>query len=227
MAAHNYLINALYELTPDIPALSEESDDSVKKDRINWKTAYWLIDPLDGTKEFIKKNGEFTVNVALIENGIPIAGVIFAPALDTMYWGQLGQGAFKQVGLGPIESISVAPVPERPTGWRVLGSRSHKSPRLQLFMSSLPEAEILEIGSSLKLCLMAEGKADLYPRLSPTCEWDIAAGHAIVIAAGGQVLALSSLSPLVYNSNPDSLLNPFFVVCTKPSVFWENNRVGE
>ncbi|SIS61257.1 3'(2'),5'-bisphosphate nucleotidase CysQ [Neptunomonas antarctica] len=219
MAAHHILVDGLTALTPDIPVLSEESDDSVKIDRINWST-YWLIDPLDGTKEFIKKNGEFTINVALIKNGVPVLGVVLAPADSTLYWGELGKGAFKQIGLEPIESISVSAVPDQPTGWRVLGSRSHQSPAFKVFMESLPEAHIIGMGSSLKLCLVAEGAADLYPRLSPTSEWDTAAGHAVVLASGGQVLALDSLAPLVYNANSESLLNPSFVVCAEPSVFW-------
>lgn len=219
LAAHHILVDGLFKLTPQIPVLSEESDDFVKKERLNW-SVYWLIDPLDGTKEFIKKNGEFTINVALINNGVPVLGVVYAPALDVMYWGELGKGAFKRKGDEVVKSIAVAEVPLTSIGWRVLGSRSHPSEAFQVFIHSLPEADVITMGSSLKLCLIAEGAADLYPRLSPTSEWDIAAGHAVVIAAGGQVLELTSMSPLRYNANPDSLLNPFFVACAKPDPVW-------
>lgn len=219
LAAHHILVDGLFKLTPEIPVLSEESDDSVKEQRMNW-SVYWLIDPLDGTKEFIKKNGEFTINVALIKNGVPVLGVVYAPALDVMYWGVLDKGAFKRQGDEEVKSIAVAEVPLTPIGWRVLGSRSHQSEAFQVFIQSLPEADVIAMGSSLKLCLIAEGAADLYPRLSPTSEWDTAAGHAVVIAAGGQVLELKSMSPLIYNANPDSLLNPFFVACAAPASIW-------
>lgn len=224
LAAHHILINGLAKLTPETPVLSEESDDSVKEQRLNW-SVYWLIDPLDGTKEFIKKNGEFTINVALIKNGVPVMGVVFAPALDVMYWGEFQKGAFKQKGDNAVKSISVAKVPASAIRWRVLGSRSHPSKAFQVFIQSLPQTDIIVMGSSLKLCLIAEGMADLYPRLSPTSEWDTAAGHAIVIAAGGQVLELKSMMPLRYNSNPDTLLNPFFVACAAPAPIWANEKV--
>ena len=219
MAAHHILVNGLARLTPDIPVLSEESDNFVKEQRLNW-SVYWLIDPLDGTKEFIKKNGEFTINAALIKNGLPVLGIVYAPALDVMYWGELNKGAFKQAGDDVVKSIVVAKVPITPIGWRILGSRSHQSEAFKVFIQALPDADVIAMGSSLKLCLIAEGAADLYPRLSATSEWDTAAGHAVVIAAGGQVLGLESLSPLIYNANPHSLLNPFFVACSAPSPFW-------
>lgn len=219
LAAHHILVDGLFKLTPDIPVLSEESDIAVQMQRLEW-SVYWLIDPLDGTKEFISRNGEFTINVALIKNGVPVLGVVYAPVLEAMYWGELGKGAFKQQGEEAFKPIAVAKVPNIPTGWRILGSRSHPSQAFQEFIQTLPEADIVAMGSSLKLCLIAEGAADLYPRLSPTSEWDIAAGHAVVAAAGGQVLKLSSMQPLVYNANPNSLINPFFVACAAPSLFW-------
>lgn len=219
LAAHHILVDGLSALTPKYPVLSEESDEAVKTERLNWST-YWLIDPLDGTKEFIKKNGEFTVNIALIQNGEPVLGVVYAPALETMYWGAKGQGAFKQVKHETAEPIHVDSVPATAEGWRVVGSRSHQSEEFVDFMQALPNADIVAMGSSLKLCLVAEGKADLYPRLGLTSEWDTAAAHGVVLAAGGQVLELSSLQPLIYNSRPDTLLNPFFVVCPAISPYW-------
>jgi 3'(2'), 5'-bisphosphate nucleotidase len=206
-------------LKPAYPVLSEESDEEVKAERLHWDT-YWLIDPLDGTKEFIKKNDEFTVNVALIVKGEPVMGVVYAPAIETMYWGEKERGAFKQISNDKAVSIQVAQVPQIAEGWRVVGSRSHQSEEFVDFMKALPNADIVAMGSSLKLCLVAEGMADLYPRLGPTSEWDTAAGHGVVLAAGGQVLELETLTPLTYNSRPDTLLNPFFVVCPKVSPLW-------
>ncbi|WP_428243106.1 3'(2'),5'-bisphosphate nucleotidase CysQ [Gynuella sp.] len=219
LASHHLIVDGLKTLTPDIPVLSEESGDTVKSERLDW-TRYWLIDPLDGTKEFIKKNGEFTVNIALIENGQPVFGVVYAPALDTYYWGEQNKGAYKQVGQQAAQTIQVADVPAQATGWRVVGSRSHQSDEFKAFMQRLPDADIVAMGSSLKLCLVAEGKADLYPRLGLTSEWDTAAAHAVVLAAGGQVLEADSLKPLIYNSRPDTLLNPFFIVCASTSPIW-------
>ena len=219
LTAHNILVNGLSKITPDIPVLSEESDNTVQKHRLEWPL-YWLIDPLDGTKEFINRNGEFTINVALIRNGVPVLGIVYAPVLEALYWGELGKGAFKQEGTKMVKPITVAKVPSIPTGWRILGSRSHQSQAFQEFIKRLPGANVITMGSSLKLCLIAEGAADLYPRLSLTSEWDIAAGHAVIVAAGGQVFELSSMEPLVYNANPNSLINPFFVACAAPSFFW-------
>lgn len=219
LKAHEHIVAALNAYTPDVPVLSEESSPASMADRMAW-TRYWLVDPLDGTKEFIKKNGEFTVNIALIENGHPILGVVHAPALNVTYWGEAGKGAFKQEGDGPIVPIHVAPLPASEQEWRVVGSRSHASEEFNQFMSRLPNAVLVSMGSSLKLCLVAEGKADLYPRHGPTSEWDTAAAHAIVAAAGGQVLAWPALQPLRYNQNPDTMLNPYFMVCALPDARW-------
>ena len=219
LLSHRHIVDALAQLTPQIPVLSEESAEADSRERCSW-TRYWLVDPLDGTKEFIKKNGEFTVNIALVENGDPVLGVVYAPALGVSYWGARGLGAFKAEADGQTRPIRVArpPCGERP--WRVVGSRSHASPEFDLFMQGLPDAELVSMGSSLKLCLVAEGAADLYPRLGPTSEWDTAAAHAVVNAAGGQVLAWPQLQPLRCNQNPDSLLNPFFMVCAAPHPSW-------
>jgi 3'(2'), 5'-bisphosphate nucleotidase len=219
MASHYCLVDGLKVLTPDIPVLSEESSDAVKAQRLAWQT-YWLIDPLDGTKEFIKKNGEFTVNVALIDHGKAVLGVVYAPVLGLAYWGVNGEGAFKSEESGESLPIQVARNPEIPSHWKVVGSRSHQTPEFSHFMKALPGADVVNMGSSLKLCLVAEGKAHLYPRLGPTSEWDTAAAQAVVEAAGGQVLEWPALKPIAYNTRPDTLLNPFFIVCAKPDPIW-------
>lgn len=219
LLAHRHILAALTALTPEIPVLSEEAADITGEERCRWQR-YWLVDPLDGTKEFIKKNGEFTVNIALIEQGEPVLGVVHAPALAVSYWGTREQGAFKAAGKEPAQAIRVAPLPAPSQPWRVVGSRSHASPEFNAFMAELPEAELVSMGSSLKLCLVAEGRADLYPRLGPTSEWDTAAAHAVVNAAGGRVLSWPDLLPLRYNQRQDSLLNPFFMVCAEPHAAW-------
>lgn len=219
LLAHRSIITALTELTPQIPVLSEESAETDSAQRREW-SRYWLVDPLDGTKEFIKKNGEFTVNIALIEHGEPVLGVVHAPALGLTYWGERGEGAFKATATQAAQAIRVAALPAGERAWRVAGSRSHASAEFETFVTGLPEVELVNMGSSLKLCLVAEGAIDLYPRLGPTCEWDTAAAHAVVNAAGGQVLAWPTLEPLRYNQRPDSLLNPFFIVCTAPHQDW-------
>lgn len=211
LASHRCIVEGLARLTPDIPVLSEESNDISTQERLSWRR-YWLIDPLDGTKEFIKKNGEFTVNIALIEHHQPVWGVVYAPALDTLYYGDAGTGeAYKKVGIDSECAIRVASVPDGDSVWRVVGSRSHQSEEFKAFMADLPNADVVSMGSSLKLCLVAEGAADLYPRLGPTSEWDTAAAHAVVVAAGGQVLEFESGEPLRYNTG-ESILNPFFIV---------------
>lgn len=225
LKAHEHIVGALQQLTPDIPVLSEESSPAVMAQRSGW-SRYWLVDPLDGTKEFIKKNGEFTVNIALVVDGYPVMGVVHAPALEVTYWGEAEKGAHKQSGDGPVTAIHVAPLPASEQIWRVVGSRSHASEDFNQFMTRLPNAELVSMGSSLKLCLVAEGKADLYPRLGPTSEWDTAAAHAVVAAAGGQVLAWPSLQPLRYNQNAESLLNPFFMVCSLPDTRWAGEEGG-
>ncbi len=211
LASHRCIVDGLAQLTPEIPVLSEESDAISATERLSWQR-YWLIDPLDGTKEFIKKNDEFTVNIALIDRHQPIWGVVYAPALKTLYYGDVSRGeAIKQVGAEPPQVISVAPPPQGNAPWRVVGSRSHQSDAFRAYMADLPNVEVVSMGSSLKLCLVAEGAADLYPRLGPTSEWDTAAAHAVVLAAGGQVVQADSGEPLRYNTG-DSLLNPYFVV---------------
>ncbi|WP_290703258.1 3'(2'),5'-bisphosphate nucleotidase CysQ [Amphritea sp.] len=217
LASHHCIVDALKRLTPNIPVLSEESDEGEQLDRMSWQT-YWLIDPLDGTKEFIKKNDEFTVNIALIDRGEAVFGVVYAPALEVTYWGD-SDGAFKEEN-GQIKSIQVSEVPDDGAVWRVVGSRSHQTDAFKAFVNGLAEAEVVSMGSSLKLCLVAEGAADLYPRFGLTCEWDTAAAHAVVSAAGGQVLQYPELTPLLYNTRPQTLLNPFFIVCAGKAGEW-------
>ena len=207
IAANDVIIAALTKLTPDIPILSEESTKIAYAIRKSW-TQFWLVDPLDGTKEFIKRNGEFTVNIALIENGKPILGVVYAPVLNTIYFAAELVGAFKKITNEPIQAIEVLER-TRNEKLKVVASRSHAGPELQAFLDTLGEFDVISMGSSLKLCLVAEGVAHLYPRLGPTMEWDTAAAHAVVKMAGGQVNNLDG-EPLQYNK--ENLLNPFFVV---------------
>ena len=217
LASHHCIVDGLNLLTPAIPVLSEESSAADLNGRSRW-SKYWLIDPLDGTKEFIKKNGEFTVNIALIENGIATLGVVYAPALDVLYYADQ-QGAFKTEN-GVTAKIQVKPVPVNDEVWGVVGSRSHQSAEFLDFVKNIKNHNIVSMGSSLKICLVAEGKADLYPRLGLTSEWDTAAAHAIVTAAGGLLVQYPGLNPLVYNTNADTLLNPFFIVCAAISDTW-------
>ena len=216
LAAHNCIVEGLSKVSAH-PILSEESANISWQERNTWDT-YWLVDPLDGTKEFIKKNGEFTVNIALIKDGVPIFGVVYAPVLDQTYVGVLGQGAFK-ITAGVKADISPKAWTKGET-WKIVGSRSHQSPEIQALLDSLEgETELVAMGSSLKLCLVAEGAAHLYPRLGPTCEWDTGAAQAVVEAAGGKVTIIedaidalkADAAPLRYNQK-DSVLNPYFLV---------------
>ncbi len=215
LASHHTIVEALQRLTPEIPVLSEESSSIPFETRSSWQR-YWLIDPLDGTKEFIKRNGEFTVNIALIEEDRPTLGVVFAPVLDRLYYGSDSEGAWLQNGTEAPRQIQVAA--QRRTPALVAGSRSHAGESLQRYLHNLGEHELVSMGSSLKLCLVAEGEADLYPRLGPTSEWDTAAAQAVVEAAGGRVTTLD-MQPLRYNTK-DSLLNPEFLVFGDKSVDW-------
>ncbi|WP_043531880.1 3'(2'),5'-bisphosphate nucleotidase CysQ [Litchfieldella xinjiangensis] len=219
MAAHCALVALLKEHTPDVPILSEESEEIPYSRRKGWRR-YWLLDPLDGTKEFIGHTGEFTINVALIEEGVPMFGIVHAPVLDTTWWGQAGVGAFKRVG-GDEQAIQVRALPEpEQEAWKVVGSRRHGAGAFQAFCDALPNNERVSMGSSLKLCLVAEGKADLYPRLAPTSEWDTAAAQAVVTAAGGEVLEAHTLQPLRCNQK-ENPLNPWFIVCGQRDERWE------
>lgn len=204
-AAHAIIVEGLGHLSPRLPVLSEESADHEVENRRQWDE-FWLVDPLDGTKEFVKRNGEFTVNIALIERHKPVLGVVNAPALDAVYAGADTLGAFKRIGgtLTPIEVLRPAAEP-----LRIVGSRSHASPELVAFLETIGPHEIKPMGSSLKICLVAEGEADLYPRLGPTSEWDTAAAEAILISAGGSMMDLMG-QPFAYNAG-ETLLNPHFL----------------
>ncbi|MDT8388606.1 MAG: 3'(2'),5'-bisphosphate nucleotidase CysQ [Thiogranum sp.] len=215
LASHQTIVNALRPLTPDIPVLSEESAALPYEERSRWQT-YWLIDPLDGTREFIKRNGEFTVNIALIHAGVPVLGVVHVPVSGVTYAACEGRGAFKDMpGVGE-KAIRVRSLGEGPVA--VVGSRSHQGDSLKAFLAKLGDHEIVSMGSSLKICLVAEGTADVYPRLGLTSEWDTAAAQCVVEQAGGAVTDLE-MQPLRYNTK-DSLLNPFFLVFGDASRDW-------
>jgi 3'(2'), 5'-bisphosphate nucleotidase len=215
MASHDAIERGLKALTPDLPVLSEESAQVDYSERARW-TRYWLVDPLDGTREFVKRNGEFTVNIALIEGHIPVLGVIVAPVNGVCYFACKGGGAFRQPRNGTPVPIHVRPLdPARPV---VAGSRSHAGSRLEGFLKNIGRFELVSMGSSLKSCLVAEGKADLYVRLGPTSEWDVGAAQCIVEEAGGRVTD-TNLQPLRYNSRP-SLINPDFFVSGDPTYDW-------
>lgn len=204
LAAHNIIVNTLSKLTPEISIISEESEDKKLPDG----EFFWLVDPLDGTKEFINKNGEFTVNIALIQNGMPILGVVYAPALDQMYIGNVPSNeAYKDHGDSGKNNIKVSYGSIE--GSIVVGSRSHNDEeKMSAFLKGEKIKSFVGCGSSLKFCLIAEGKAQLYPRLGRTMEWDTAAGHAVLLAAGGSVKTLEG-APLVYGKN--GLDNPHFI----------------
>ena len=233
-ASHEIIMSALQD-TP-YPVLSEESAEVEYEERREWST-YWLVDPLDGTKEFIKKNGEFTVNIALIENGMPVAGIVYVPVKETLYMGE-GDAAVKATDCvgktveAILESASpcrVSGTPSRPL--RVVASKSHCNDETRKFIAELEqlhgEVELVSRGSSLKLCMVADGSADIYPRIAPTMEWDTAAAHAVVAAAGGAVFEFdadlnassyltggdsASKNPIKVHYNKENLLNPYFVV---------------
>jgi 3'(2'), 5'-bisphosphate nucleotidase len=215
LAAHRVIVEGLAALTPSWPILSEESDEIPVSERQAWER-YWLVDPLDGTREFVKRNGEFTVNIALIEDGVPVLGVVHVPVTDVSYYGADGLGAFKRIADGEATPMKVTERAPRPM--RVVGSRSHRGDSLNAFLDKLGEFEMLAMGSSLKLCLVAEGEADVYPRLGPTSEWDTAAADAVVRSAGGKVVQMDG-APLAYNK-PDTILNPYFVVFGDRTVDW-------
>lgn len=216
LASHHTIVEGLEKLTPEIPVLSEESASIPYSERSSWEQ-YWLIDPLDGTREFVKRNGEFTVNIAFIDNGEPVAGVIYVPVTGLTYYACRGGGAWKLApGEEQAERIHVSELGERPIN--VAGSRSHRGDTLNGFLSRIGEYDIISMGSSLKSCLVAEGKADLYPRLGPTSEWDTAAAQAIVEEAGGRMTD-TQMRPLRYNTK-ESLLNPSFFAFGADSRDW-------
>jgi len=217
MAAHRLIVSELERRTPNIPVLSEESASIPFETRRQWRR-YWLIDPLDGTREFVKRNGEFSVNIALIADHQPVLGVIHAPVTGLTYYGQPGKGAFRRERKGATMAIQVQRRHRSPI--QVAGSRSHAGHRLKRFLHNLEPHRIIRMGSALKSCLVAEGTADIYPRLGPTSEWDTAAAQAIVEAAGGRITG-TDMAPLRYNTKA-SLLNPSFFVFGDTSVDWSD-----
>jgi 3'(2'), 5'-bisphosphate nucleotidase len=216
MASHNLILEQLKKSTPDIPVISEESENVLYNERKSWK-ALWLVDPLDGTKEFIKRNGEFTVNIALIDCGKAVLGVVCAPELSTTYYASKGKGAFKKVYKNGERKSEIHVSDYQNGRLKIVSSRSHRSEMFERFQNKIGDADYAAIGSSLKLCLVAEGKAHLYPRLVPTMEWDTAAAQCIVESAGGTVTDLHKQT--LYYNKPD-LLNPFFMVSGKPPFPW-------
>lgn len=219
----NTIINVFLQPT-GIPIISEENAQKDYNHRQNWSRC-WIVDPLDGTKEFIKKNGEFTVNIALVENGRPVLGVIYAPAQDLLYYGNTQKKEAFKAPTGPGQSLeqilkaaeAIAPSTDT-SGYKVVGSRSHMNQETLDFIEKLEQdrqlpVSLVSVGSSLKFCLMAEGKAHFYPRFAPTMEWDTAAGQAICEAVGLQVLSRSDNKPMRYNR--ENLLNEHFLVANE------------
>lgn len=207
LASHRWIEAGLRSLTPDIPIISEESGLPDFEVRSQWER-YWLIDPLDGTKEFVNRNGEFTVNIALIENQRPVLGVVHVPVQGKTYVGCEGVGAERRDGDDAPEAIKVAESSGQSP--RIVGSRSHRGASLDAYLDRLGDYDMVPMGSSLKFCVVAEGGADLYPRLGPTSEWDTAAAQAVVEQAGGSVVTLDG-KPMKYNAKED-ILNPYFFV---------------
>ncbi len=215
LASHRVIIESLASLTPTIPVLSEESASVPYEERRHWRH-YWLVDPLDGTKEFLAKNGEFTVNVALIVDHEPALGVVGVPARAVIYTGIPGSGARRLAGRNEATAIRTRRPAAMPI--RVVGSRSHRGDSLDGFLACLGPHQLVPVGSALKFCIVAEGAADVYPRLGLTSEWDTAAAQAVLVAAGGAVVTTSG-EPLRYNTKPD-MLNPFFVAYGDPARDW-------
>ncbi|MCB0836517.1 MAG: 3'(2'),5'-bisphosphate nucleotidase CysQ [Bacteroidetes bacterium] len=211
-AAHAAIEARLKVATPDIPILSEEGRNIPYEERSQW-TRFWMVDPLDGTKEFIKRNGEFTVNIALVEGGSVIMGCVHVPVQDTTYYGAKGEGAFVIRQEEEAQKIEASDLDMNASGLRLVASRSHMSPEVEEYVEQFDNPEMVSMGSSLKLVLVAEGKADIYPRLAPTMEWDTAAAQIIVEEAGGTVINHETGTPVVYNK--ENLLNPHFIVFGK------------
>ncbi|MFY0566435.1 3'(2'),5'-bisphosphate nucleotidase CysQ [Archangium lansingense] len=213
-ASHTLIVEALRRLTPDIPVLSEESSEMDVAERRKWST-FWLVDPLDGTKEFIKGTGEFTVNIALVSGSEPVLGVVHVPVTGVTYWGRKGAGAFMaHAGQAPV---AIRTRPANLERLVIVASKDHAGPQVEALLKRLTTASTANMGSSLKFCLVAEGKADFYPRLQPTSEWDTAAAQCVLEAAGGAVTDTSG-RPLAYNK--EQILNPSFLAYGDPRQDW-------
>jgi 3'(2'), 5'-bisphosphate nucleotidase len=213
LLSHRCIIEALQQLTPNIPIISEESAVVPVEQRKQW-SSLWLVDPLDGTREFIKKNGEFTVNIALIENGAPVLGVISAPAQQRCWAATVSVGAFEVVGA----KRSFIEVAKSKSSLRVAASRSHLDEKTVSALQRMGDVQRVSVGSALKFCLLANGEIDVYPRFAPTWEWDTAAGQCIVEMAGGVVLNLDG-SRKTYNQR-DTLLNEHFMALADVTLNW-------
>ena len=224
LAAHNIIVNFLEEKYPNIPCLSEESTGIEFSDRKDWQQCF-IIDPLDGTKEFIARNGEFTVNIAIQEKGKSILGVIHVPVADITYSGARDVGSFKQEKDGAAKEIRVRNLQQKDdkNHFTVVASRRHGLDKVETLCQNFASYDLTSRGSSLKMCMVAEGSADLYPRLALTSEWDTAAAQAIVEQAGGKIVQLD-FTDMTYNQK-ECLLNPFFLVLGDPNFDWEKELV--
>ncbi len=215
VAAHNIIVDGLRRLTPTLPVLSEEAAAGETAGHAAW-SRFWLVDPLDGTREFLSRNGEFTVNIALVDGHFPVLGVVHVPARDTCYFAAAGYGAFRRRGNGPAEPLHLTLPAATPP--RIVGSRSHGGALLTAYAERLGEHVLIPVGSALKFCLVAEGSADVYPRLGPTSWWDTGAAQCVTECAGAHVVDLNGRR-LGYNHGSD-VLNPFFVVYADPDRDW-------
>lgn len=204
IASHDIIVKGLRQISRDIPVLSEEGAEIPWEERKKWRR-FWLIDPIDGTKDFTQRTGEFTVNIAMIEDGEPVMGVVTAPVLKEAFWGIKGEGAHMRDRTGRVRRIRVA---EPKDTLRVVASKNHLNDETRAFIETLGAHETVQAGSSLKFCRIAEGHADIYPRMGPTSEWDTAAAHAVLVAAGGKVQTPEG-QPLVYGK--ENILNPNFI----------------
>jgi 3'(2'), 5'-bisphosphate nucleotidase len=220
-AAEDLILERLSKAAPDIPIVSEEAAAAGYVPEIAER--FFLVDPLDGTREYIKRNGEFTVNIALIEHGTPVAGVVYAPALSLLYAGNTKSGAFEtrvdahnRAGAGSPRAITTRKSPQ--DGLIAIASRSHRDQKTEEFLNHYNVRDIVAAGSSLKFCVVARGEADIYPRHGRTMEWDTAAGHAVLTAAGGSVTRLDG-SALTYGKTADNLANPFFIAKGDPAAY--------
>ncbi len=217
LAAHRIIVEGLGRIATGIPILSEESLDVPWEVRRQW-SVFWLVDPLDGTREFVKRNGKFTVNIALIDAHRPVLGVVHAPVLERTAWAQRGYAARERRGGAHAETRQLRVAPRATPPWRVLGSRSHRDADTSRFLDAQGPIEVTGLGSSLKFVAIAAGEADLYARFGPTSEWDTAAGQCVLEAAGGALVALDG-QPLGYNLR-DTLINPSFVACAGSPAQW-------
>ncbi|WMJ70192.1 3'(2'),5'-bisphosphate nucleotidase CysQ [Stenotrophomonas sp. 24(2023)] len=217
LAANAVIERGLRQLTPDLPILSEESAQVPWEVRQHWG-AYWLVDPLDGTREFVRRNGEFSVNIALVYQGAPAFGVVLAPVTGIVWHAQRGELAYRRQGMH--DSVLRTRVPAT-APLRVAASRSHRSPATQVLLDRMGEIETIAQGSSLKFCRIAEGDLDVYPRLGPTSEWDTAAGQCVLHAAGGAVLAAGTGKPFRYNRR-ETLLNGDFIALGDTTLPWRS-----